>query len=224
VNLRNFKRALALTLTLAISAVSFCGCSEDQKESTASDAGVTIDMDNLEYGATLRTDRGNYPLPLQFDKRFFEEDALTTLANYYYSIQTNDAALFRSVQQECFLNYVIGEVYKNQFTVEELVKSSHDSCKDKMGGDYAYALIYAKNLIKESAAHSNVPIMKEMLDYASTSAGGEKISDKITTMYELTLDIYLTEADSGETGEVGTKIGDTVLFLYEYDDAWYVVY
>lgn len=223
-NLRNFKRALALTLTLAISAVSFCACSEDKNESTASDAGVTIGMDDLEYGATLRTDRGSYPLPLQFDKRFFEDAALTTLANYYYAIQTNDAALFRSVQQECFLNYVIGEVYQNKFTVEELVQASHDDCKKKMNGDYAYALIYAKNLITESAAHSNVPIMKEMLDYASTTAGGEKLSDKITTMYELTIDLYLTEADSGKTGEVGTKVGDTVLFLYEYDGAWYVVY
>lgn len=220
---RMHKRALALILALALSAAALCACG-DKGESTPSQDGATVDMDDLEYGATLRTDKGNYALPLQFDKRFFDEDALTTIANYYYSIQTNDAELFRSVQQECFMNYVISEVYQDQFTVEELVQSSHDSGVKKMNGEYAYALVYVKELITESAVYSNIPIMKEMLDDTAKVAGMEPFSDKITTMYELTVDLYLTEADSGLTGEVGTKNGDTVLFLYEYEDAWYVVY
>lgn len=220
----NLKRVLALSLALAISAVSFTACADEKTESTDSSDGITVDMDDLEYGATLRTDQGGYSIPLQFDKRYFDDAALTTLANYYYSIQTNDATLFRSIQQECFLNYVINEVYDNQFTVEELVQASHDDCKEKMGGDYAYALAYAKNLITESTAYSNIPIMKAMLDDAAKVAGEPAFSDKITTMYELTMDIYLTEADSGLKGEVGTKVADTVLFLYEYDGAWYVVY
>ena len=122
------------------------------------------------------------------------------------------------------MNYVISEVYQDQFTVEELVQSSHDSGVKKMNGEYAYALVYVKELITESAVYSNIPIMKEMLDDTAKVAGMEPFSDKITTMYELTVDLYLTEADSGLTGEVGTKNGDTVLFLYEYEDAWYVVY
>lgn len=44
-------------------------------------------------------------------------------------------------------------------------------------------------------------------------------------IYELTVDVYLTPADSGIVGlETQTKKEGQVLFLFHVDDQWYLIY
>lgn len=215
---------MALLCTAALCTGVMTGCKDEKSSSKAEDDGVTIDMEDMEYGATIRTDRKAYSIPLQYDRRFFDEEALKTLAAYYYSIQTNDAELFRSVQQPLYLDYLIKTVNQNKFTLEEMVQNSHDAMKERFGGEFEYALAYVEECATKDDAYSNIPMILNMIDDAASVAGEAKISDKIETIYEMKVVLYLTEKGSGKQGEVGTQVPGTMLYMYQYDGSWYVVY
>ena len=53
-------------------------------------------MEDLPFGAVLR-DLNTTEIPVEYDSRYFTEEAMTVLSNYFYAIQTMDTALYQEV-------------------------------------------------------------------------------------------------------------------------------
>ena len=92
-NRNTFRRILVCATAAALLCTGFAGCSDSN--SSDSESGVNIAMEDLEYGATMRDDDSR-AVPLEYDKRFLEDGELDALANYYASIQNEDVELFQS--------------------------------------------------------------------------------------------------------------------------------
>ena len=102
------RRILTCAAAAALLCTSLAGCSGDS--SSSSESGINVDMEDLEYGATMRDDTSR-AVPLEYDKRFLEDGELDALANYYGSIQNEDVALFQS----CTVSEYMESLYKNAY-------------------------------------------------------------------------------------------------------------
>ena len=204
--MRNMKRAAALGAALVLCVSCFAGCGSKDSSGNTSNPTSRTAMEDLDYGATLRIDKKAYGVPMQYDKRFFEDEAsLQVIGNYYRSIAENDSALFEQVQLPAYLDYTIKTVHKSEFTTAELVQATHDSWKEHMDGDFAISLVDIVGC-EVSRTYTGITTILDML-------------------YELTVDVYLTPADSGIVGlETQTKKDGQVLFLFHVDDQWYLIY
>lgn len=218
--MRNMKRAAALGAALVLCVSCFAGCGSKDSSGNTSNPTSKAAMEDLDYGATLRIDKKAYGVPMQYDKRFFEDEAsLQVIGNYYRSIAENDPALFEQVQLPAYLDYTIKTVHKSEFTTAELVQATHDSWKEHMNGDFAISLVDIVGC-EVSRTYTGITTILDMLDSIQ-----EGISGKIDVIYELTVDVYLTPADSGIVGlETQTKKDGQVLFLFHVDDQWYLIY
>lgn len=215
------RKGAALLTALTLCAGCFAGCgSKDSSTGSSSGSSPKTAMEDLDYGATLRLDKKAYGVPMQYDKRFFEEDAsLQVIADYYRAIAENDPALFEQVQLPAYLDYTIKTVHNSEFTTAQLVQSTYDSWKENMNGDFAISLVDIVDC-ETSRTYTGITTILDMLD--SIQAG---ISGKIDVIYELTVNVYLTPADSGIVGlETQTKKEGQVLFLFHTDDQWYLIY
>ena len=202
--MRNMKRAAALGAALVLCVSCFAGCGSKDSSGNTSNPTSRTAMEDLDYGATLRIDKKAYGVPMQYDKRFFEDEAsLQVIGNYYRSI----------------VDYTIKTVHKSEFTTAELVQATHDSWKEHMDGDFAISLVDIVGC-EVSRTYTGITTILDMLDSIQ-----EGISGKIDVIYELTVDVYLTPADSGIVGlETQTKKDGQVLFLFHVDDQWYLIY
>lgn len=99
-NHNTFRRILVCATAAALLCTGFAGCSDSN--SSDSESGVNIAMEDLEYGATMRDDDSR-AVPLEYDKRFLEDGELDALANYYASIQNEDVELFQSCTVEKYM-------------------------------------------------------------------------------------------------------------------------
>ena len=99
-NRNTFRRILVCATAAALLCTGFAGCSDSN--SSDSESGVNIAMEDLEYGATMRDDDSR-AVPLEYDKRFLEDGELDALANYYASIQNEDVELFQSCTVEKYM-------------------------------------------------------------------------------------------------------------------------
>ena len=193
--MRNMKRAAALGAALVLCVSCFAGCGSKDSSGNTSNPTSRTAMEDLDYGATLRIDKKAYGVPMQYDKRFFEDEAsLQVIGNYYRSIAENDSALFEQVQLPAYLDYTIKTVHKSEFTTAELVQATHDSWKEHMDGDFAISLVDIVGC-EVSRTYTGITTILDMLDSIQ-----EGISGKIDVIYELTVDVYLTPADSGIVG------------------------
>lgn len=217
-----FTRAAALLCAVCIGSSMLTACNGKSNSSSQKD-GQNVSMEDLIYGATQRFDKKEYSVPIQYDKRFFTEDMLKVIADYYHSIEAQDADLFVSVQLPIYHKYEMETVYENKYTDEEFVKSSHKTWADKMGDDYKYSMIDI-TACTVSRVHSSIASVLEMLDGIAKDAGEKAVSEEITEIYELTVDLYMTPADSGIVGETQNVNNDQVLFVLVYQDRSYVLF
>lgn len=73
--MRNMKRAAALGAALVLCVSCFAGCGSKDSSGNTSNPTSRTAMEDLDYGATLRIDKKAYGVPMQYDKRFFEDEA-----------------------------------------------------------------------------------------------------------------------------------------------------
>ena len=64
------RRILTCAAAAALLCTSLAGCSGDS--SSSSESGINVNMEDLEYGATMRDDTSR-AVPLEYDKRFLED-------------------------------------------------------------------------------------------------------------------------------------------------------
>ena len=68
---------------LALCSLTACGSKKEKGN---------VSMEDLPFGAVLR-DLNTTEIPVEYDSRYFTEEAMTVLSNYFYAIQTEDTDL-----------------------------------------------------------------------------------------------------------------------------------
>ena len=84
-------------------------------------------MEDLPFGAVLR-DLNTTEIPVEYDSRYFTEEAMTVLSNYFYAIQTVDTALYQEVTLDFYDDYVVQQMFQGLVGLDGLLtqlKSSY---------------------------------------------------------------------------------------------------
>lgn len=84
-------------------------------------------MEDLPFGAVLR-DLNTTEIPVEYDSRYFTEEAMTVLSNYFYAIQTEDTALYQEVTLDFYDDYVMQQMFQGLVGLDGLLtqlKSSY---------------------------------------------------------------------------------------------------
>lgn len=123
------KKFFAFALSAVLSVSTLCACSRDGD----------VAMEDLEYGATLRQ-LVDTDIKICFDSRFFTDDEMRAVSNYYYAVQTKDKELFTSVLSEPYVKYIEKNSEKS---VEEFIDEIYNKTASSIGDGFEYTYIEA---------------------------------------------------------------------------------
>ena len=145
-NRNTFRRILVCATAATLLCTGFAGCSDSN--SSDSESGVNIAMEDLEYGATMRDDDSR-AVPLEYDKRFLEDGELDALANYYASIQNEDVELFQSCTVEKYMESLYENAYGGLLDDNAYVTQQKESYEKQLSGDIHFSQILVNDCLKQ---------------------------------------------------------------------------
>lgn len=206
------RRILALGLAAALMCACF-GCSAQSGSETSDMPGEDIAMEDLEYGATLR-DSTDYAIPVEYDKRFLEDDELKVLTDYYAAIQNEDQTLFSS----CVLNFYMESLYQNAYggllDDNAYLAQQHEKFQEQIDGEFTFAKISVNDCKKQDDAGSGIEYLIEMFNELN---GDESYCDThLQSCKALTVQPMLTN------GENTAACDEAPVFLVNLDGTYYV--
>jgi hypothetical protein len=166
----------------------------------------------LPYGATLTDNAKDYKIRVQYDNRFLNPEQIAVLADYYYSFQTEDFALFKASVLPAFDEF---SKEMHDVSAEEWFKESSSEATAAIGKGWVYTLCDIVDATEERDI-SGIDTRLEQLDSFLTKQNKESISDKITKTIALKVNTEIMT-----NGKKGGFNGETV-FLFEYEGKFYV--
>lgn len=206
-------------LAAALCALLLSGCGSSQANNKPKDTAE----EDLPYGATLVLDNQKHKITVQYDSRFIKEESLDTLVDYYYAIQSKDAALFNKVQYPLMHDYLLGDMLKGEYTDEDIIENTYKTIRDYVGTDFDFSMIDITGCIVNDGFQASQNVVT-LLDDLAESKNLSKPSEKISDFYELTITRYFTEKGSGVRSETDKSAAGETLFLFCCDGQWYVMY
>lgn len=216
-------RHLAALLALISAAVAMTACGDTQEASNSSSAvedstifdDITFDdMDDLDYGATMR-DNTDYAIPVTYDKRFLEDAEVEVLASYYSAIQDQDADLFDECVAEFYIDYYLENAYGGLLNSDAYIAQQYDTFQDQLdGADVAFALITVTSCTEdETAEDSGITYLKDM---CAKLIGEEECEASWDGCKLLTIEPTLTDGTDSFVG------GEINLFIVQLDGSYYI--
>mgnify|MGYP006873162289 CR=1 FL=1 len=205
----NRKGFTALLLAGILLTAAACG------EESSTTGGVQEAMEDMPYGATMtkisNTDRPS----VLYDARYISDGMLEAVLGYYTAIQTQDADRFTALQFPLYRSYQLENVLGGEFTDADILASTYSALSEYNGGDFVFSMIEITDY-STGVDNSRTDELLALLDGISADQGGDKISEDVTALCELTITRYLADADSDEHAETDTVLADEALFVMEY--------
>lgn len=96
--------------------------------------------EELPYGATMKSNKTSYAVPVTYDRRFVTEEQVIAVANYMAAIQNQDADLYAASALPDYTTYQVGQVYALE-NISELVSTLHDGIAAQTGEDFQFSMI-----------------------------------------------------------------------------------
>lgn len=138
-------RNIGFLLILVLAALVLTGCTAASRKSDYSE-------EEMPYGATMKK-VNSFVLPIEYDRRYLNDEQLTVITNYLYSIQTKDAELYTASTIDFYADYQLNEVYHDTYkTMDELVGALHDVVSSSTGDDFSFTLLTVSDLTTETGA------------------------------------------------------------------------
>lgn len=169
-----YTRAIAVGLA-AVCCIGLAGCSEKEPDFTKEE--------ELPYGATMRSDKNSFAVPMTYDRRFLEAEQITVVADLLASVQNQDAALFEQTAPD-YIHYQRDEVYKLDST-EELLAMLHDRLAEAAGDDFQFTMVLVTDILQDMDSGD---LAEALVLYDSIYSGEGKFSDKLDEAWELTVE------------------------------------
>ncbi len=197
------KKLLCLALCTAISLGTLCACDNSDE---------VIPTEELSYGATMRQ-LSDTDIDICFDSRFFTDEEMKAVGDYYYAIQTQNTELFMSTQSKPYIEYI--EKNSNQ-KVDTFIKQIHDETSTSIGENFEYIYIEAVNYGDKSDDLEIEEIIKLMDSIYEENGSETTFEESVTSAKYAVLD-FIAESN----GEEYTYNGQTV-YIFTCTDGVYV--
>ncbi len=196
------KKFLSFILSAVLSLGTFCAC----------DNGEDVAMEDLEYGATMRR-LGDTEVDICFDGRFFTDEEMRAVNDYFYSVQTKNTDLFLSVQSPDYVGYVED---KMGLTAENYLTQIYDDTAASLGSDYEYTYVEAV-ACGDRTTDSSIDEITKLMD--SVYEENDKGTTFKKTITEAKYAVFDITADSN--GESYT-LYDQVVYIFNCTDGIYI--
>jgi hypothetical protein len=169
---------------LAAAAVLFCSLAACGSKEIVQEA-------DMPYGSTmvLALDKA---VPIQYDDRFIAPELVKQIADYYHSVQEDDAEQYKPLPFPLYHQYQLETVYEKQFTDEQLVQYTYDYFKNFNGEDFDFALIDITNAVSTDGVSETRDALMPELDKIADEQGKEPVSAKTEALIEMSITCYLT--------------------------------
>lgn len=137
--MKYYRRITALCAALPL---LLAGCGEKEPDFTKEA--------ELPYGATMRSDKNSYAVPITYDRRFFDETQVAKVANILASVQNLDAALYESSTPVYYYSYQ-KEAYGCSETTE-LLENFHAVLAESSGEDFTFNMVLINEISTDLGA------------------------------------------------------------------------
>ncbi len=143
-----FRRITALFLITALVVPCFAGCSKEPTTPEEFEMGEA----DLPYGATMKSNKTSYAVPVTYDRRFVTEEQISAVAELCASIQNQDAEQYQKITPEGYADYQVNEVY-SYASADEMIQALHTSIAQNTGDDFKFSMVLANGISEDR--HSN---------------------------------------------------------------------
>ena len=94
----------------------------------------------MPYGATMKSNKTSYAVPVTYDRRFVTEEQISAVADLCGSIQNQDAEQYQKITPEGYADYQVNQVYSYE-TTEEMIQALHTSIANNTGEDFKFSMV-----------------------------------------------------------------------------------
>ena len=191
---------------------SFAGCSSNNKKD---DVNETYNFEEADqnYGDVVHDDDESFSLSMEYDSRFITNDIASSVADYFYSVQTKNLELYKTVTIEEYQSYLINDVYSSEnYDEQSFLDALYNGIKNQSGDNFNIKLISITDFDNDedtSGAKDIIQLLSDLTD--------EDYSEKVTESAKLTL--AFTVSAGGEEYE---KTNQNI-FILKIDDKYKIV-
>lgn len=215
-NRMDLRLARLLAILMALCCLTACSEKQNKKEES-------VAMEDLPFGATLRS-LDTVEVPVEYDSRYFTEEAMTALSNYFYAIQTEDVTLYQEVTLDFYTDYVVQQMFQGLIGVDGLLtklkfsytpQTSTTSTDTDTSADVTFTKITITECEQSTdAIHGNLDNLYPMLN---TLSGEENYcTEHISDAKFLNLSLSLA------SGDATTTLSDQYVFLLCVDGRYVI--
>lgn len=134
--MNRFRRITALFLMVSVLVPCFTGC---HKEPTTPEE-FEMGEEDLPYGATMKSDKTSYGVPVTYDRRFVTKEQISAVADLCTAIQNQDGGLYAVITPEGYADYQVNEVYSYEST-DEMMQALHSSIAQNTAEDFNFNMV-----------------------------------------------------------------------------------
>lgn len=192
-------------LCLLLACLMLTGCATQKQKTSYTE-------EELPYGATMKSDKNSYTVPMTWDRRFLAPEQISAVADYLGAIEQNNPELYASVALPLYTEYQVNEVYDYQ-NVEELVNALHEGLLGQLADDFQMNMILV-NEISDDRNSGGLQAMLKLLDGISEE---KPFSETIQNAWLLNLEWEF----SYNQGEGSGRTENQYLYLFQIDDKYY---
>ena len=192
-------------LCLLLACLMLTGCASQKQKTSYTE-------EELPYGATMKSDKNSYTVPMTWDRRFLEPEQISAVADYLGAIEQNNPELYASVALPLYTDYQVQEVYDYQ-NVEELVRALHEGLLGQLADDFQMDMI----LVNEISDDRNSGGLQAILKLLDGISEGTPFSETIQNAWSLNLEWEF----SYNNGEGSGRTENQYLYLFQIDDKYY---
>ena len=192
-------------LCLLLACLMLTGCASQKQK-------MNYTEEELPYGATMKSDKNSYTVPMTWDRRFLQPEQISAVADYLGAIEQNNPELYASVALPLYTEYQVNEVYDYQ-NVEELVNALHEGLLGQLADDFQMDMI----LVNEFSNDRNSGGLQAMLKLLDGISEDKPFSETIQNAWSLNLEWEF----SYNNGEGSGRTENQYLYLFQIEDKYY---
>lgn len=197
------KKFLCLLMSVILSVTVCCGCDNDDK---------SVSMKDLPYGSTMR-ELIDTDIKICFDGRFFDDDEMRAVSNYYFAIQTQNTELFESTQNAAYVEYL----EKNSgLTIEDFLKSIASEDSESLGENFEYTYIEVTNMGDATNDTEITEIIDLMNSIYEEKKESKTFKDTVKSGKFATINII------AESGGESYTLSNQIVYVFNCDDGIYI--
>lgn len=209
------KKIIASILACTALMGAFSGCGDDSSSVSGDLIGGSVeDMDeaDMPYGSTMKEVKSG-KIPVCFDRRFIDDDIMMMVSDYFYAVQTEDEALFKSVSNPDYLSFV--ENNSGQSTADYL-KGIKANEENNVGGDFKYTYLEVSNLKSKDEDTQIGEIIRLMDQTYADNKKSDTFTSTIENAYALTINVTSEANGSSYTNP------DVKVYVFKCKDGTYI--